>query len=368
MRALIINAVCGIRSTGRICIDITEELERSGYEVKIAYGRADVPEPYKKYTVRIGNGIDVYWHALMSKLFDQRGYWSRRATKKFLKWADEYDPDLLWLHNLHDYYINLEMLFDWIKSRPDMQVKWTQHDCWSFTGGCFHFIVADCEKWKIGSCEQCKTKKLLCNSAHRNFLKKKQLFSGVSNMTIVSVSHWLEGLINQSFLSQYPVEVIYNRVNRDVFKPTESDFRRKYGLEDKKIILGVASFWTPNKGLDDFYKLSSMIDDDFRIVLVGLSKNQIKSLPASIIGIRGTDNANELAGIYTTSDVFVNLSREETFGMTTVEAISCGTNAIVYKNTACEEIVSKFGGIAVDNDIECVFKEICRQTVGSRGL
>lgn len=157
MRALLINAVCGIRSTGRICTDIAKDLEKQGYEVKIAYGRETVPEQYQKYAIRIGNNVDVYWHALMTRLFDDRGYWNRIATRKFLKWADEYDPDLLWLHNLHDYFINIDMLFDWIKSRPQMEVKWTQHDCWAFTGHCFHFMVAKCYQWKT-HCVNCPEK------------------------------------------------------------------------------------------------------------------------------------------------------------------------------------------------------------------
>ena len=158
MRALFINAVCGIGSTGRICTDTAKELEDEGYEVKIAYGRGKVPEKYQKYAVRIGNKVDVCWHAFMTKYFDQRGYWSVRATKKFIEWADDYNPDLLWLHNLHDHFINFEMLFSWIKSRPNMSVKWTQHDCWAFTGYCTHYDRIGCRNWQA-QCKNCPVRK-----------------------------------------------------------------------------------------------------------------------------------------------------------------------------------------------------------------
>ena len=363
-----INAVCGIRSTGRICTDIAKDLEKQGYEVKIAYGRETVPEQYQKYAVRIGNNVDVYWHALMTRLFDDRGYWSRIATKKFLKWAEEYDPDLLWLHNLHDYFINIDMLFDWIKSRPQMEVKWTQHDCWAFTGHCSYFTMVKCEQWKT-HCSYCPKKTpfphdSLFNQCQRNFDRKKKAFTGVKNMTLISPSQWLADLIKESFLREYPVQVVHNTIDTNIFKPTPSDFRKQYGVEDKKIVLGVASAWTKRKGLDDFIRLSEMLDDTYAIVLVGLTDKQIKKLPKKIIGIKRTNNIEELAGLYTTADVFVNPSREETFGMTTIEAQACGTPAIVYKDTACEEVVKNYGGLAVEQDFGSLHATIIRKLSG----
>lgn len=365
MRALLINAVCGIRSTGRICTDLAKKLEEQGYEVKIAYSRETVPTEHQKYAVRIGNKFDVYWHALMTKLFDGRGYWSKRATRKFLKWADEYDPDVLWLHNIHDYVINIEMLFDWIKSRPDMQVKWTQHDCWAFTGGCMHFTVAECYQWEK-HCRNCPTKctfprEPLFRQPKRNFERKRNAFTGVNNMTVISVSHWLENHVKNSFLKDYPIEVVYNSVNREVFRPTTGNLREMPALADKKIILGVASFWNEKKGLSDFIRLSKMLPDNMRIVLVGLSKKQIKSLPDNIVGVDRTNNAAELAGIYSEADVFVNLSKEETFGLTTLEALCCETPVIVYKDTACEEVANMYGGIAVEQDLMAVKNKILQQ-------
>lgn len=359
MKYLLINAVCGIRSTGRICTDIAKELEKEGHTVKIAYGRENAPEQYGKYAVKIGGNADVYPHALFSKVFDVEGTFSKSATRKFLTWAESYNPDVLWLHNIHDHYINTKLLFEWIKGRPEMTVKWTQHDCWAFTGGCFHFTEAGCNQWKT-ECQHCpeNSRKRFFTREKENFQNKKELFSNIKNMEIISVSHWLEERLNQSFLSQYPVTVMYNGIDENIFKPTPSDFRKKYGLEDKFIVLGVASFWGKSKGLDDFCSLAEKLDDRFAVVMVGLSQKQIKQLPPKITAIERTNDAVELASVYTAADLFFNASKEETFGMTTLEAVKCGTDVLVYENTACEEIARQYGGRVVSRGIDNVMSAI----------
>ncbi len=362
MKILMINSVCGIRSTGRICTELADKYIADGHIVKVAYGREQVPDKYKEISMRISNNMDVYFSALKARLLDNEGFNNISATKRFLRWADEYNPDLLWLHNLHGYYINLDLLFRWIKSRPNMQVKWTLHDCWAFTGHCAYFTFVKCEKWKE-NCYNCVQKRqypksIFCDNSRNNFKRKKELFLGISNMTIVTVSHWLENLVKQSFLKEYPIEVQYNTINTKVFKPTVSDFRQKNGLKSKKIVLGVASFWSDRKGLGDFIKLAEMLDDNYAIVMVGLSKKQLKHIPRKIMGFTRTNNVKELVEIYSAADVFVNPSRQETFGLTTLEAISCGTPAIVYQDTACEEVVNMYGGIAVSQNIESLYEAI----------
>lgn len=363
MKYLFVNSVCGIRSTGRICTDLAQQLEKQGHICKIAYGRVDeVPEAFRKYAVRIGSDLDLKVHALQTRLLDTHGFGSRAATERFLRWAEDYGPDVLWLHNLHGYYIQVEMLFDWIKRHPEMQVKWTLHDCWAFTGHCAHFTAVGCEQWKT-QCRQCPQLRRYptCygfSDVKRNYERKKKAFTGVRNMTLIVPSHWLESRVKQSFLRDYPVEVQYNKVNIQVFKPTESDFRQRYGLEDKKMVLGVATAWSNRKGLDVFEKLASMLDEQHVIVLVGLSKKQIEQLPPGILGIEQTHDVKELAGIYTTADVFVNPSVEETFGLTTVEALSCGTPVIVYEDTACAEVVGQTGGQIVPQNVEAVYGAI----------
>ena len=264
MKVLLINSVCGIGSTGRICTDLASKYEQEGHTVKIAYGRGRVLEHFQKYAVRIGSNLGNKWSMLHTRITDRHGFANKRATKKFLDWADEYAPDILWLHNIHGYYINVEMLFDWIKSRPQMQVKWTLHDCWAFTGHCAYFDLADCHKWKV-DCDKCSKKKhypssFLLDNSRDNYKRKKAAFTGVENMMIITPSEWLAGLAKQSFLSEYPIEVINNKIDTNVFKPTPSNFREKYGLQGKKIILGVANFWTVSKGFYDYLKLSEMLN------------------------------------------------------------------------------------------------------------
>lgn len=365
MKVLLINSVCGIGSTGRIVGALAEEFTIRGHEAVIAYGRdGNVPEKYLPYAHRIGSDGGVKVSALRTRLLDDHGFANEGATRAFLKWADAYDPDLLWLHNLHGYYIHVGLLFDWIKSRPRMQVKWTLHDCWAFTGHCTHFSFAKCEKWKTG-CHNCPEKgsypaSAVLDNSRKNYLRKKAAFTGVKNLSLVVPSRWLENLVKQSFLGDYPVEVRYNTVNTDIFRPTPGEFREKYGLTDKKLILGVASVWTDRKGLGDFLELRRLLDERYAIVLVGLTEQQIAALPRGILGITRTHDARELAEIYTAADVFVNPSREETFGMTTLEAISCGTPAIVYRGTACEEVVNQYGGTAVESDCRAVAEALAR--------
>lgn len=368
MKILIINSVCGIRSTGRICADIAEAYEKEGHEVKIAYGRFDVPEKYKKYAVRIGNKFSPYISALKSRLLDNDGLNCKWETKKFLKWAEEFNPDLVWLHNIHDHYINYPLLFKWIKSRPQMQVKWTLHDCWAFTGHCVYFSFCRCEKWK-SCCNHCPQKRtppvsLFLDRSKRNYVLKKRCFTGISNLNIICVSNWLDNLVKQSFLSIYHSEVVYNKIDKESFKPTNSDFKRKYNLENKKIVLGVAAVWNARKGLQDFVELSKLLPNDYVIVLVGLNKNQCKKYKKMFLCIEKTNSKKELATIYTAADVFLNPSKEETFGLTTVEASSCGTIPIVLKGTACEELASRCGAVVINDSIDemlTAITQICFQ-------
>lgn len=361
MRVLLINGVCGIGSTGCICIDLAKKFESNGDVVKIAYGRDGyVPSEYKKYAVRIGNSLGVKLHAIKSRIFDRQGLGSKYATKRFLKWAEKFNPDILWLHNIHGYYINYEFLFDWIKSRPNMQVKWTLHDCWAFTGHCTHFIVADCQKWKIG-CDNCPQKNeypksLLIDNSKGTYNRKCKAFTGVKNLKLITPSNWLANLVKQSFLKEYPVEVCYNKINTEVFKPTPSNFREKNNLQNKKIVLGVAYEWGERKGFDDFIKLSYILDDKYVIVLVGVSDKQIKKLPNNILGIKKTVNPNELAEIYTAADVFLNMTYEDNYPTVNLEAQACGTKVITYDTGGCREtIISGNSKIVKTGDMSAVY-------------
>lgn len=352
MRVLLINEVCGTTSTGRIVCELADRMTEQGHTCKVAYGRfGDVPEKWQQYAVRIGNDWDVKLHALQTRLLDQCGFGSHVPTRKFLDWAEKFDPDMVWLHNLHGYYINVEQLFTWIKHRPQMQVKWTLHDCWSFTGHCTHFSAIGCEQWKTG-CKHCPQlreypKCYGVSNVGKNYARKKAAFTGVQNMTIITPSQWLADLVGQSFLKEYPVEVHYNTVDTSIFKPTPSDFRVRYGLQNKKIILGVANVWNARKGLGDFVTLSEMLREEWTVVLVGISKKQREKLPTTIVALPKTNSAMELAQIYTAADVFLNPTYEDTYPTVNLEAEACGTRVITYRTGGAPETIKRPDSVAV---------------------
>lgn len=361
MKVLQINSVCGIKSTGRICTDLADVLVQNGHDCRIAYGRETVPEKYQHYALRIGTQRDVMYHALSARFFDNAGFGSRCATQKLICDIRAYDPDVIHLHNIHGYYVNIEILFNYLKN-CGKKIVWTLHDCWSFTGHCAHFDYAGCDKWKTG-CNRCPQKREYPKSdgldaSCRNYRRKKELFTGVPNVTLVTPSHWLADLTRQSYLREYPVVVIPNGIDTEVFRPTESNFRADHHLENQKIILGVASVWTDRKGLQDFVKLSKMLDDTYKIVLVGLSKEQIQNLPGNILGIERTNSTKELAELYTAADVFLNLSVEETFGLVTIEALACGTPVIVYNKTAIPETVNSSCGMVLEAGVLHKLKQV----------
>lgn len=349
MKYLFINSVAGIGSTGRIVAETCRSLQQQGHQCVIAYGR-DKANCDDIETVCIGSPLDYKIHGVLNRITDRHGFYSRKATGKFLNWVREYDPDVVWLHNIHGYYLHLGLLFGYLKE-SGKSIKWTLHDCWAFTGHCAYFDFAGCEKWKTG-CHDCPQKKeypatMLLDNSRRNYEDKKRLFTGLADVQLYVPSQWLADRVKQSFLGRYPVEVVYNTVNTDIFKPTPGTFRENHGLEGKKIALGVASVWDRRKGLEDFVTLAGKLPENWRIVLVGLADSQAEKMPSNVICIPRTNSPRELAEIYTAADVFVNLSVEETFGMTTLEALKCGTRPIVYAGTACEEVVNQFGGTAV---------------------
>lgn len=404
MKILIVNVVCGTGSTGRICTELADKLKGQGHEVWIAYGRGQAAGQYAACSIRIGNDRDNMIHAIRTRLFDDHGFGSKKATTEFLKWADDYAPDLLWLHNIHGYYINIELLFQWIKRRPQMQVRWTLHDCWTFTGHCAYFTAAKCDHWQQ-QCKHCPQKNsypssLLKDNSFHNFQRKKNMFTGVKNMTIITPSRWLAELVQKSFLREYPVEVHYNNIDTTVFKATQGKFREKYNLKDKKIILGVANVWDGRKGLKDFLQLAKMLDDSHAIVLVGLKDKQIAKMPkwlnqtildipddneasnreeeiirtsqgvafpadvrniyreitgtsfkadeapstrAQLICLSRTGSAKELAEIYSTADWFVNPTYEDNLPTVNLEAIACGTKVITYLTGGSPETLNYKG-------------------------
>lgn len=330
-------------STGNIMRGFHEKLLEEGHDSYVFWGRRH--ETISEREQCCATNFGVYSHGIRARLTDRVGFYSKRDTAKLLAKLDAIDPDVVHLHNIHGYYINIEMLFRWLEKRSQSTV-WTLHDCWSFTGHCSHFTYVKCEQWKSHCSHEYKCpqkgeypKSYLFDSSKRNFDDKRRIFTSLpaDKLTIVTPSQWLANLVGQSFLSKYPVEVRRNEIDRTVFKPTPSDFRERYGIGNRFMVLGVASPWSKRKGLDDFVRLGRELDDSYAVVLVGLSKRQIRQVSNDVVAIPRTESKSKLAEAYTAADLFVNPSIEETFGMTVAEAEACGTRSVVIDGSACTE-------------------------------
>lgn len=359
MRIVQINTVPN-GSTGTIMMNIHNELLKRGHESYVVWGRGRNSKNDKE--IYMNDKFGVYFHLLYARITGKNGFASKRSTKILLKKLDEIKPDIIHLHNIHGYYINIELLFDYIKER-NVKVVWTLHDCWAFTGNCSYFDMCGCKKWKK-YCNNCVQKnaypKSLIDNSKWCFNKKKELFCNVKNLNFVTPSIWLSNLVKESYLKSYDVSVINNEVNRDVFKIKSPDtlrFRNKYNLTDKKIILGVASPWSERKGLKDFIKISKELDDSFRIVLVGLSDKQLKDLPANILGLKRTSNVEELVDIYNSADVFFNPTYEENYPTVNLEAEACGLPVVTYDTGGSKETLFNSNSIAIpQKDVKAVDK------------
>jgi len=352
-------------SVGRIAEQIGLTVMAQGWNSYITYARNCVSSRSK--TIKIGNKFDIYWHGINTRLFDNHCLCSTSATKKLVAQINRIKPDIIQIHNIHGYYINMKVLFNFL-GNFDIPVVWTLHDCWSFTGHCAHFDYIGCEKWITG-CYKCPQKgvypssKLLDRSS-RNYKLKNKYFNNVKNMTIIPVSNWLGELVEKSYLKKYPVHVIHNGVDIDIFKPIldNDDIYQKYNLYDKFILLGVASKWTKQKGFEDFMLLNDIIDHEkYKIILVGLSSRQVKQCPEEIIGIGRTENINELVALYSASGVFLNLTWEDTFPTTNLESLACGTPVITYQTGGSVESVFENVGIIVKKgNIADIYKAITK--------
>lgn len=364
MKLVQINEFCGNGSTGKICVAVSKLLTAQGIENYILYtsGHSDYP-----LGIKYMQSSEVKWQALKSRIFGNFGFNSTRATRQLIAQLERIGPDVVHLHNLHGHNCNLEQLFRYLKTKK-IKLFWTFHDCWAFTGYCPHYDMVGCEKWKhgCGSCPQRKKYTWFFDRSRSLFEKKKELFTGL-DMTVVTPSHWLAGQVKQSFLHNCTVKVIHNGIDLSVFCPRMSDFRRKYGCEDKRIVLGVANIWVYQKGLDVFIELSKRLDDRYQIVMVGTDESIDKLLPENIISIHRTQNEIELAEIYTAADVFVNPTRQEVLGLTNIEAIACGTPVVTFATGGSPECIDDTCGAEVPkNDIDALEREIVDICMGNR--
>lgn len=356
-----INSVANWGSTGKIADFLGQEVLKEGGISYIAYGRQYNPSISK--LIKIGSKWDVLCHIVYTRITDRHGLASCNSTKRLISQIERIKPDIIHLHNIHGYYINYVLLFDYL-SKLDIPIVWTLHDCWPFTGHCAHFESVSCMKWKTG-CHDCVLSRSYPSSfvdaSSYNYELKRKSFSSIKNLTIVAVSNWLANYVKQSFLSRYNIRVIYNGIDLDKFEQQDKDdIFSKYDIpRDKSIILGVSNVWTESKGFFDFIKLSKMLDSTYQVVLVGVKKGQRRKLSEGIIGIERITDFLELKTLYSKALAFVNLTYGDSFPTTNIEALAAGTPIVTYRTGGCPEAVSINTGFIVDKGdlnrvVDCV--------------
>ena len=362
-RLLQINITANWGSHGRIAEEIGQLAMQNGWESYIAYGRW--ANPSQSHLIKIGSMWDERLHGLQSRLLDNHGLASKTATKKLICVIKEIKPDLIHLHNIHGYYLNYPLLFDFL-SNANVPVVWTLHDCWTMTGHCSHFMISGCDKWKTG-CYACRELKeypssWLRDNSSNNFRLKKYWFNLISDLTLVPVCNWLSGVVSDSFLKGNKKRRIYNGIDISVFKPkiksTVSDNCAK-----KFRIIAVASKWTDRKGLSDILQMRGLLGEDYQFTLVGLTKKQCENLPSDIDGIVRTNSVRELAELYSSADVFINPTYEDNFPTTNIEALACGTPVVTYRTGGSPEAIDEQTGIVVEvgdiNGLADGIKKLC---------
>ena len=349
MKVLQVNSVCGRGSTGKLVVQISEHLTEQGVENYIAYGFGDTDSPN---AFRFSTMPEAHLHSFMSRRFCKQGYGSQIATRKLIRAIKKMSPDVVHLHNIHGHYLNFKMLFSYL-NKTDIKVVWTFHDCWPMTGKCTYYSAVACERWKTGcyDCPRLSTyPECVTDRSRKNYIDKKAWFTANKNLHIVTVSEWLRGEVEQSYFGGVAdIRCIYNGIDTEVFAPARSDLRRRLNLENKFVVLGVASVWKDVKGLPEFIELARAVDENTAIVMVGIREEQKALLPPSVIGVPPQADQQALAEYYAMADVFLNLSAEETFGLVVAEALASGTPAVVRNSTACPEVVDEHTGIVIED-------------------
>lgn len=365
LRVVSIN-LANIGSTGKIAEGIRKVARNYNIDIYVSYPPSDACNPQGDNDIIIGTKTGRYKSYQMAYYTGLNGCFSVFATIRFIHKLKEIRPNVIHIHNLHHSYINLPLLFRYIK-RENIPVIWTLHDCWAFTGQCPYFTLAKCEKWRYG-CYACPNYNEYPESAvDRTSLMwkmKRKWFNGVENMILVTPSKWLAGLVKESYLGSYPLRVINNGIDLSVFKPLSGVNRRELNISTGKyIVLGVAFGWGTRKGLDVFIELAKLLDTRvYQIILVGTDDEVDKSLPQTIVSIHRTQNQQELAEIYAMADVFVNPTREDNFPTVNIEAIACGTPVITFDTGGSPEIIDSSCGQVVElNDVGGLVREIEKQ-------
>lgn len=350
MKVLQINTVCDRGSVGRIAVQLCHALEKNKDQALLGFGRGEKAEDISSYY--FGSKIESALQVLSQFVLGTNGKGSKSSTHRLIREILKYEPDVIHLHNIHGFVLNYEMLFTFLK-KYKKPIVWTLHDCFPFTGHCAYFDYCKCDRWKT-QCENCPQFRksypygLLHDNSLLNYREKKVLFTNIKNLTIVTPSKWLKDLVKQSFLKEYEIKVIYNGIDLETFKNMQKSELHDTMYKGKTVVLGVANVWEARKGYSYFEELARRLDDSYQIILVGVSKAQLKKLPANIIGITRTSNVKELAKLYARADFFVNPTLEDNFPTTNLEALACGTPVITFRTGGSVESVDEDCGIIVE--------------------
>ena len=351
MRVFQLNTFCGIKSTGRITTDIARLLKQQEDECRIGFGAENVPLHDAHCAYRIGTPFERKIHGALRKFLDGEGYGSVLGTRRLIRELQCFRPDLVHLHNLHGCYVNLSMLFRYLR-KSEIPVILTLHDCWPFTGHCAFFSYVACEKWKR-SCDHCPQLRsypasLWWDGSKRNFDHKKKLFLSLKNLRLVTPSYWLAALLPFSFLRDFPVHVIPNGVNREIFRPSAmkevTALREKWMLAEKLVVLAVAAAWDLRKGLRFLLEAAELLGDAYQVVVVGLTPKEIALLPPKVLGIEATQSAEELAAWYSLASCLANPSMEDNMPLVNLEALACGTPVVTFQTGGCPEALEESCG------------------------
>lgn len=371
MRIVELNTYCGNGSTGRIAVDIADYAAKQSAETIIGFGAGVVPPEAEVYALRMGGKIGRKWHGVIRKLLDMEGYGSLHATRRLIGFLKEYQPDVVHLHNIHGCYLNHRLLFRYLRA-ANVPVLWTLHDCWPFTGHCAYFDFVGCDRWKT-SCHHCpqQVSYPTCvglDGSKRNYMRRRKLFTSLPQLTLVTPCAWLKGLLEYSFLSNVPVKVIYNGVNRDLFYPRDSKLREKNGIVAPFVVLAVASEWEERKGLKYLPELAKKLGADYQLVVIGLTEAQITELPKGMLGLARTASTRELAQWYSTADCLVNPTMEDNMPLVNLEALACGTPVAVFRTGGCPECVNDACGAVVEKGDVAALAEAARQLCATKGV
>lgn len=340
-------------STGRIMRELGDLVMASGWKSYIAYSRArDGVPAHTSQLVPVGNKADLFLHWVATRLFDAHGLVSRRATRKLIQRIQQINPDIVHIHNVHGYFLHYPTLCRFL-TEYGKPVIWTVHDCWLFTGHCYHYSAAGCLRWQTG-CHDCPQKQAFPASfgfdrSRKNYHDKQRAFTSIPSLTLVTVSEWMRGELTRSFLKEVPCRVIHNGIDLDTFQPRpDPDLRARYGISKPYYYLAVASIWLPEKGLADLVCLAATLKPDEQLVLVGrMTRSQKDSLPKGIVTIDRTTDARALAALYTAATAFVNPTWQDNYPTVNLEAIACGTPVVTYRTGGSVEAITPETGFVV---------------------